>query len=152
MIVVTAPAILAGSPLHLKKLGATGRKYELLEPFVYASAVPGVGSFVVPRGYVTDFHSIPWGLWNLLPPDDFAESAIAHDWLYEQGEIVLIGGGTVKITRLQADQVHAEILRLMGAPEWRVKAMYAGLRIGGWKAWGDYRDQDAARRAGVRHR
>jgi hypothetical protein len=120
-----APQILQGLDARYR----AGRRYQLVAPFVYASAIPGVGTIVVPAGFVTNFHSSPRALWWLFPPDDWAEAAVAHDHLYVTG----------LVSRLQADQVHRELLRHLGASAPRASAMYAGLRLGGWRAWNRYR-------------
>lgn len=41
----------------------------------------------VPAGYVTDFASIPRGLWNLIPPwGRYRKAAVVHDWLCDYSE------------------------------------------------------------------
>lgn len=122
---MSAPEI--RSSLDLRYLG--GRRYRLLAPFVYRSALPGVGSIAVPAGAETDFHSVPRLLWWLLPPDDWGESAVIHDHLYRTG----------LTTRAQADAIHAEALRHCGAPAWRAAIMWLALRAFGWIPWRRYR-------------
>lgn len=124
------PRILRG----LRAEYRAGRRYELMAPFIYESAIAGVGTIVVPAQFVTNFHSTPRFLWPIFPPDDWAESATAHDWLYFAG----------LVTRAQADAVHRELLLLLGAPRWRANVMYAGLRVGGARAWSKYRRAEAA--------
>lgn len=108
-------------PLHAEY--RAGRRYELMAPFRYVSAVPGVGGVSAPAGEVTDFHSTPRALWWLLPPDDWAEAAVAHDLLCRT-----LASDLGRVTRLQADRVHRECLLYLGAPAWRARLMYAGLR------------------------
>jgi hypothetical protein len=120
------------SPLRIEHIQGT-RQWIVTDWFRFESDVLG-RTVTVPPGFITDFHSIPRGLWNILPPDDNPESAVVHDRLYARNGC----------TRKQADQVHAEVLRVLGAKEWKVKAMYAGLRIGGWKSWNKYRKQQKA--------
>lgn len=122
---MSAPAI--RSSLDLRYLG--GRRYRLLAPFTYESALPGVGTITVPAGAETDFHSVPRLLWWLFPPDDWAESGVLHDWLYRTG----------LTSRVQADAVHYEALRHCGAPVWRARLMWRALRLFGWIPWRRYR-------------
>jgi hypothetical protein len=133
-VTAVAPVIVAGLPLLLRKRGTRGRLFEVCEPFVYLSGIPGVGLVTVPAGFVTNFHSIPFPFRNLFDPTDFAESAVVHDWLYDTG---MVEGRA--ITRKQADLVHRELLLLLGAPAWHAAVMYAALRIGGGRAWRKYR-------------
>lgn len=127
---IDRPAIL--SPLRIEHIPRS-RHWLLTDWFRFGSKVLN-RTVTVPPGFETDFHSVPRGLWNILPPDDYPESAVAHDYLYARNGC----------SRKQADQVHAEVLRVLKAPEWKVKLMYAGLRVGGWVAWGRYRDQQKA--------
>lgn len=59
--------------------------YFLMEPTVWkpnpgSQALPTVQ---VPRGFVTDFASIPRVFWSLLRPDgEYAHAAVIHDYLY----------------------------------------------------------------------
>lgn len=125
---MSAPQILTSLRVEYR----AGRRYELIAPFVYESATAGVGTITVPAGFVTNFHSSPRLLWSIFPPDDWAQAAVAHDHLYATGFV----------TRAQADAVHREMLLLLGAPAWRARTMWLGLRAGGWKSWRDYRAKE----------
>ena len=84
----------------------------------------------VPAGFVTDFASIPWGLWNMFPPlGPWARAAIVHDYLYETGGL----GG--KYTRKEADQVFREAMAVVGVPAWQRSVMYRAVRLGGGSGW-----------------
>lgn len=66
-----------------------GRNYALLRDLVYATEVEGVPNKArvlrVPKGFVTDFASIPRGLWNIFPPmGKYNGAAIVHDYLYRK--------------------------------------------------------------------
>lgn len=46
---------------------------------------PKMRAVTVPKGFVTDFASIPREFWSLLRPDgEYAHAAIVHDYLYWQ--------------------------------------------------------------------
>jgi hypothetical protein len=96
---------------------------------------------LVPAGFITDFHSVPRVLWSILPPHENPESAVVHDWLYTYNGC----------TRGEADRVHREVLEVINrdfpgkAPRWKRIMMYSGLRVGGWKPWGEYREKQKAR-------
>lgn len=59
--------------------------YILLKPISWSPS-PNQGSHrsvKVPRGFVSDFASIPREFWSLLRPDgEYAYAAVIHDWLY----------------------------------------------------------------------
>ncbi len=120
------------------------RQWITTDWFRFRSAVVG-RTVTVPPGFVTDFNSTPRALWRIMPPDDNPEQAVVHDYLYARNGC----------TRLQADRIHREIAEVLNAanvnagkpecaPRWKREAMYLGLRIGGWRAWGRYRRQQKA--------
>ncbi|MFM8357362.1 MAG: DUF1353 domain-containing protein, partial [Verrucomicrobiota bacterium] len=83
------PGIFCGfwTPLVVTKEGQ--RTWTVVEALVYATTVPDAPpSILVPAGTVTDFASVPRGLWNLFPPDDsYTSAAGVHDYLYRTGEV-----------------------------------------------------------------
>ena len=90
--------------------------------------------FVVPREFATDFASIPRFLWRVLPPwGDYGHAAILHDWLYRSG----------KVTRGEADKCLLEVMWRDGVAHWKMLVIYAGVRVGGWKAWNAHRKGEA---------
>jgi len=108
--------------LDVRKL--EGRDWLLLAPFVVA--VDGE-AIKVPAGYVTDFASVPrWPLAFMLTGGLGEKSATVHDWLYE-----------IKAGRDYADNVLRALLIAEGEPEWRARAMYAGVRVGGEARYGE---------------
>ena len=80
----------------------------------------------VPKGYETDFASIPrvfQGIFNAV--NDVAPAAIAHDWCYS---IELF-------PREICDQILYDGLRANGVGWMRAKTIYAAVRAGGWTSW-----------------
>ncbi len=126
--------------------------------FRFRSAVLGA-IVTVPSGFLTDFNSIPRGLWNLLPPDENPEAGVGHDFLYRCGGFTVpYDDGAMEwraVTRAAADAVHREILEMVdaeepgAAPRWKRQAMYLGLRIGGWWTWRTYRRAETAEDVGA---
>ncbi|MDX1464480.1 MAG: DUF1353 domain-containing protein [Halomonas sp.] len=102
--------------------------WRLDDDLVYVSDV--LGLIRVPRGYCTDFASVPripgvyWmaGGRATLP-------AIVHDCLYDCW--------THKITRAQADRVFLEAMNARQDPKRRVLRwiMYSAVRACGWRPW-----------------
>ena len=82
----------------------------------------------VPRGFETDFASVPRFFWRLLPPrGKWSFAAAVHDFLYRVG---LPG-----ITRARADAIFLEVMQRCGVPKGHRWAMYVGVRVGGRRAW-----------------
>lgn len=109
-----------------------GLPYELEAPFAYYSDL--LGRWVtVPTGFSTDLASVPKVLWNVLPPmGNYSDAAVIHDWLYQHNGV----------TRGQADAVLNEAMEVCGVGRWTRWVIYSGVRVGGWKPWGAYREKD----------
>jgi hypothetical protein len=92
---------------------------------------------VVPRGFVTDFASIPqpfWGL-GLSPNGRYSKAAIIHDYLYwSQG-----------CTRQQADNILVIAMKESEVDAGLRNAIYNGVRLGGDAAWKSNAGERAAR-------
>jgi hypothetical protein len=114
----------------------------LIEPVEYhVFADNSLDTITVPAGFVTDFASIPWGLWNLFPPlGPWARPAIIHDFLYAtRGTGCWSGRKWITrpgFTRAQADGVFREAMEVVGVPAWRRAVMYRAVRVGGEGGWG----------------
>ena len=128
---MSRPAFL--SPLDLRLYGK--RRWITLASFQYQSAhYPK--PIVVPAEFVTDLASVPRAPFAyLLTAERAPAPAVIHDWLYQSP------GWT---DRGRADRIFLEAAGVE-QPEFGIEAehagirhlMYAGLWIGGWKAWRD---------------
>lgn len=95
-------------------------EYELLSPFV----IDVEGSVVhIPEGFMTDTASVP------RIPFIYAalgkrgdKAAVLHDYTYEK----------LLYDRKTCDKYFYEALLVSGVSRWRAKAMWVGVRIGGW--------------------
>lgn len=107
---------------------------QLITPLMYCVGHADSDECItVPAGFITDFASVPWGLWNLFPPfGQYARPAIVHDFLYSVGG--QIPGRCY--TRKQADSIFKEALSVVGIPAWRRELMYRAVRLGGGSGWG----------------
>lgn len=126
-----------------------GRRWRLLENFTYIDDRDSEADrcFVdVPGGFVTDFASVPRGLWNLAPPDEFAKPAVIHDWLYFKGSVVSSEGDVEPITRMHADAIFRRALADTGVGKMRRWILWSAVRTGGGSRWQRYRAQDASDR------
>ena len=82
---------------------------------------------VVPRGFVTDFASIPQAFWSLglTPHGKYGRAAIVHDYLYwSQG-----------CTRDQADRLMVIAMKESNVGWFDENAIYLGVHNGGKSAW-----------------
>lgn len=112
--------------LHVRVL-SSGRRFALSLAFV---AYVGVDKYTVPAGFVTDFASVPRGLWNILPPfGRYSRAAVLHDWMYHTGIV----------NRARADRIFLEGMAALGVSWAKRWAMYFGVRVGGWVRWNQCR-------------
>lgn len=127
-----SPASTFTTPLRLEFEDDT--RFKLTEPFEFASEVTE-SVISIPAGFVTDFASIPRGLWNIFPPaGKWGKAAVVHDWLYQTQNAT-----THLVTRAEADAVLKEGMEVLGVSRWARWTIYAGIRAGGWATWNKYR-------------
>lgn len=122
-----------------------GTIWRLLIPLEYHLGSPdGVETVCVPAGFITDFASIPRGLWNLLPPTGaYGKAAVLHDFLYQRRLIRIGVDGSRFCTRREADDILNEAMGVVGVGRLTRWTIYAGIRVGGWATWNQYRSEEA---------
>ena len=100
----------------------------LTESFEYhVGSYPSSEIIVVPKGFITDFASVPRVFWSLIGPiDSHGKAAVIHDYLYEI---------KYKNDREAADKIFREALIVLGTPMWKVNVMYASVRMFGQTRW-----------------
>ena len=82
----------------------------------------------VPKGFVTDFASIPWQFWSFLRPDgEYTYPAIIHDFLYWQQNTA----------RDVADEIFKLGMEDLKLSPVKVSIMYQAVRFGGQSAWNE---------------
>lgn len=111
-------------------------KYWVTErSFVYCIGDEGSGEFVeIPKGFVTDFASVPKLLWNIIPPDgDYTQAAVLHDYLYFKQVF----------PRKKCDKIFLEAMEVLQVPKWKRLVMFNAVRMFGWIGWGKYDKQNA---------
>lgn len=130
------------TPLDLEFID--GHLWSLTAPLEYhLGAVDGPEYVQVPTGFLTDFTSIPRGLWNLLPPTGrYGKAAVVHDFLY-QDRVIRSGTLVFRLCdRGEADKIFLEAMGVLGVGWLTRHTIYAGVRLGGWLPWNRYRRSD----------
>lgn len=88
----------------------------------------------VPKGFVTDFASIPRVFWSALRPDgEYAHAAVVHDYLY----------WTQKRSREEADSIFKMAMEDLEVDPRTVFILYSAVRAHGESAW----DNNARRKS-----
>lgn len=102
--------------------------YILLKPISWKPA-PGQGvlpAIDVPKGFTTDFASIPQVFWTLLRPDgEYSYPAIIHDYLY----------WSQRISRDKADKIFNLAMGDFGIDTITKTAVHGAVRAGGGPPW-----------------
>ena len=135
-------------PLKLEYID--GFKWKVDAEFDYHLGTPSGNEVVmVPAGFITDFASVPRFLWRVLPPTgQYGKAAVIHDFLYQHRAVVRVATGrgvpviVRNVDRAEADNTFLEGMEVLGVGRATRYTMYSGVRVGGWKPWGEYRKQD----------
>lgn len=109
--------------------------FRLCDDLVYQSDLVSF-EIVVPKGFETDFASIPRLLRFIYPVNGRHRcAAVVHDYLYYKAGRIVVDGTAISYTRKQADLIFLEAMKSLGVRWTQRKSMYRGVRLGGWKHW-----------------
>lgn len=105
--------------------------YEVELLYDYAVTLSGY-LVTVPKGFLTDFASVPKCLWSICPPrGKYTQAAVLHDYLYQTGA-----------GRNYADEWFLIFMEELGVSWWRRRAMWAAVRVFGWRYYPGDRKKD----------
>ena len=113
-------------PPPLLKPFADNHDWMLAEDLIYSIGQSGV-SITIPKGFVTDFASIPQPLWSLglSPYGSYSKAAIIHDYLYWSQDC----------TKEQADNILLIAMKESGVSSTQKFEIYEGVNLGGNPSW-----------------
>jgi hypothetical protein len=125
---IPEPSSLNPQPTLIFDFNKDGRRlYVLNDEFPYCDRNTGE-VYVVPKGFVTDFASVPSVARGIIEPEGpAARAAIIHDWLYAVGEAG---------ARDKADALFYRSMKYYGVDEIKARLAYQAVRIGGEKGYG----------------
>lgn len=127
-----------------------GKRWEVAEGFTYRIGDPNSRVYVrIPTGFVTDFASMPLGIVFKSPGGKWDKPAVVHDVLYKRG--YADGSCQVRrsVTRRDADDIFKEAMAVAGVNWLARQIIYAGVRLGGFRAWNEHRRNDGNRASGA---
>ena len=116
---------------------ADNKTFMLFKDMVYPVG-QGESTIFIPKGFVTDFASVPKGLWStgFSPHGLFSRAAIIHDYLY----------WAQVCTRIQADNIMLLVMKGSGVGMKEQVALYQGVKLGGEPAWNENKaDREAGK-------
>lgn len=104
-----------------------GKSWVLMRGFGYARGSEKSGDLInVPRGFITDFASVPRLIQGLVPRwGKYGNAAVIHDWLYWEQSI----------DRREADLIFLEAMEVMKVGPVTRFVIYKAVRLFGWYAW-----------------
>jgi hypothetical protein len=117
------------------------RRFTLTEDFIYADTEKDI-RVVVPKGFTTDWNSVPEPLWAYFAPWEYPEAGLVHDWLYASPAGFSSGALKPPLSKAQCDDIHRRILDLKGCRWTKRQAIWSMLRAFGGHAWNKHRAQD----------
>ena len=114
------------TPLILTPL-ADGHHWRLVRGFTYhVSSKHSGDKITVPKGFTTDFASIPRLFWSILPPwGKYGKAAVIHDYLYWEAER----------PRKDADKIFLEAMTVLSVNYFYRNIMYRAVRMFGSHAY-----------------
>jgi hypothetical protein len=87
-------------------------------------------SFIIPKGFKTDYASVPKVFWNILPPTGvYTYAAVLHDYLYHTGIV----------SKEDADKLFYDVMLELGVSKVKAYGMYKAVDMFGFKAWNDHK-------------
>ena len=96
--------------------------FKLVENFEYYITDEQAEKITVPKGFVTDFASVPRIFWNIIPPiGRYTKACIIHDYMYDNA---------IK-TKKEADLIFYQAMQVLGVPKWKRLIMYWAVRMFG---------------------
>jgi len=116
----TAPLIVESMP--------DGRRWRLVDKFAYhVGSYPSGFVIEVPTGFMTDFASVPWMFWWLIPPTGrYGKACVIHDFMLKNAWA----------TKKVADAIFYEAMLVLGVGKAKAYLMYTAVRIFGKGSYG----------------
>jgi hypothetical protein len=121
--------------------GDPKKPFKVIEAFSYLVGNSDERWITVPKGFRTDFASIPRPFRNLFSPTGrYGKAAVVHDGLYNDVFIseLLIDEGTGDVyenhyhpTRAESDGIFLEAMKVLQVGWWTRTIVYLAVRIGG---------------------
>ena len=118
-------------PLTVTKIA--GRKWRVERSFRYCIGKEDSDKYIyIPKGFETDFASIPRAFWIIFPPDgQYSQAAVVHDYLYSKRGIVK----RRVYKRKSCDKIFLEAMEVLKVNKCVRKTIYRAVRMFGWACW-----------------
>ena len=118
--------------LNVEPIG--NNKWILIEGFEYhVGCYPSDEIITVPKGFITDFASVPKVFWSIIDPiGKHGKAAVIHDYCYY----------TAYYSRIRSDQIFLEGMKVLKVEPWKRQVMFHVVVMFGWWAWLKHRHRE----------
>lgn len=115
-------------PLTVTQLDADLWKIE--NSFEYYLDKDASCKVIIPKGFETDFASVPRLFWIFFPPSSgkYVQAAVIHDYLYEGGYVFKYGEA-MTVSYKEADEIFLEAMTVLGTPTWQKYPIFYAVRF-----------------------
>jgi len=125
--------------VHITDVDSSFGDYQLEQDLIY---VDNKGErWVTPAGFIGDLSSIPALLRPFIPKTILGKAPWLHDFIYQ-----FQPRGSSSSHRKQADSLYHDGAIDEGMSKVTAKALYLGLRVGGWMVWNKYKKEASKKR------
>ena len=102
-------------------------KWKVYKKFTYhVNKYPSKEVITIPKGFETDFASVPRIFWVIISPiDKHAKAAVVHDYCYFYA----------LYNRKRCDEIFLEATKVLDVPKWKQYCLYYGVRIFSGFSW-----------------
>ena len=117
--------------LEVTPVANSDKLWRLVKNFDYYLGNLSSGmSIKVPKGFITDFASVPRIFWNILPPwGEYGKASVLHDYLYKNNTF----------SRVICDAIFLEAMGVLKVSTWKKWVLYIGVRLFGWIVFNRYK-------------
>lgn len=120
--------------------GTDFTRRRMLKRIRYFAAPDAAEPIIVPKGFITDYASIPRIFWPLLPPwGKYGPAAIVHDYLYTRAGMTVPSpedpSRMVESDRKTADRIFLLAMAQLGVGVVKRYVMYFAVRLFGRAAY-----------------
>jgi len=99
------------------------------EFFFYFDENDKTKGVLIPKGFITDFATVPWYLWSIYPPTGLhTKPAVLHDFLYSKES-------PLTLSRKECDKMFLDSMKALKVKKRIRYPMYWGVRFKGYKKY-----------------
>lgn len=120
--------------IKVEKESDRSKTWVLIEDLEYYIDKPGGKTIIVPKGFKTDFASIPRPFWGLFPPATgrYIRAAVVHDYLDLGGRVIdkrIPNDPGQPVSFKEANKIFLEAMRVSGTNTLKRYTMFYAVEL-----------------------